>query len=397
MKHSQIAVGLFTCVSVLAARASGPATPRAPAPAEYRITDLGTLPGCDVTYATGVNDKGWVCGYAYTLGPGHAMLPRPFVWRSGKMMELPKLGGEYGQALAISELGDVGGNAQTKDYSGRPVIWKQANDFAVVQLTELKGYVECLLDDGYACGYIYQNKAHRAAIWQGSKMQVVGNPEDAESKCHGINSKGTAVGQYVPKDGQLGSMIPGDWRPALWKDGSQVALPHLLDMEKAGSGFRIRASVCEAINEDGIAAGWSETPNGRKACLWKDGKVMVLPAPDGLSAEARSINNHGVAVGAVVERVNKAGRKEYACVWRGGIAEDLNSLVPPGSGWKFRVASHISDSGYIVGYGDYDKYPDHRGRAFLLTPVPPARCVRAAGGRRNESQARSSTTVNPRA
>ena len=43
---------------------------------------------------------------------------------------------------------------------------------------------------------------------------------------------------------------------------------------------------------------------------------------------------------------------------------DLNTLVPPGTGWVLESAAAISDGGQIVGYGTLNG----KRRAFLLTP-----------------------------
>jgi probable HAF family extracellular repeat protein len=43
---------------------------------------------------------------------------------------------------------------------------------------------------------------------------------------------------------------------------------------------------------------------------------------------------------------------------------DLNTLIPPGTGWTLDQANGINDAGEIVGYGA-KKGQQH---AFLLTP-----------------------------
>src|SRR5688572_20043506 len=108
----------------------------------YRVTDLGTLPDCDSTYATAVNGSGVVVGYAYE-GAGHGIeaMSRPFVWRNGKLTELPNLGGEHGQALAVNARGDIGGYAEMPEYRDRPVIWRKLKAYAPEQLSDRSGRV----------------------------------------------------------------------------------------------------------------------------------------------------------------------------------------------------------------------------------------------------------------
>jgi hypothetical protein len=54
-----------------------------------------------------------------------------------------------------------------------------------------------------------------------------------------------------------------------------------------------------------------------------------------------------------------------AVLWENGRAHDLNSLIPPLSGWHLGRALAVNDRGQIAGTGEF------RGeiRAFLLTPV----------------------------
>ena len=49
----------------------GTAAPLQVREVRYSVTDLGTLPDCDTTYAEAVNDTGWVVGYAYRHIPPH--------------------------------------------------------------------------------------------------------------------------------------------------------------------------------------------------------------------------------------------------------------------------------------------------------------------------------------
>lgn len=329
---------------------------------QYTVTDLGTVPGCDVTYATAVNDDGWVAGYAYThVPPGHGdeMLSHPFVWHKGVLTPLATLGGEFGKALAVNSRGDAAGFAEAPKSAEKPVIWRRAENFAPSPLSEGAGGVNCLLDDNMAAGYIYPKGVVRAAVWQGNTARMPGNPHDAESRCNWVNSKGTAVGLVIPEGGHTPNMRePGDRHAAMWRDGREMRLPEL-----GGA-----TSECEAINEADVAVGWSDTKDGRKACLWNAGTVHVLGSPEGYESEAHSINRRGDIVGEMHRRAGKGGM-EGACIWRNGAAEDLNRLIPADSGWTLSVAKQISNNGLIVGIGSYAKYPDHYWRAFLLTPI----------------------------
>jgi hypothetical protein len=55
----------------------------------------------------------------------------------------------------------------------------------------------------------------------------------------------------------------------------------------------------------------------------------------------------------------------YAFLYSGGQMANLNSLLPPNSGWTLTEAVSINDAGQIVGVGTLNG----QDRAFRLTPV----------------------------
>lgn len=363
MVHQNLTHKLAACLVCILLFTLGAGSQEAHFDVQYRVTDLGTLPACDTTYATSVNDEGWVTGYAYRhVRPGHgdSIASRPFAWHNGKLTELPTLGGKYGQALAINSQGDIAGYATTGDFVDHPVIWSQSQQFAPTRLSDIPGEATCLLDDGTAAGYVFRDKKNQAAVWKDRGTRSLGDPMNAESVCNDMNSRGTAVGFVIPAGHRVESeWSPGDRHAARWKEGQQNPMPEL------GGAL----SECKAINEAGTAVGWSDTKNGRSACRWQDGKGEILPSPEGFKTEAYSINREGTIVGEAVEQANKEGWKWLAYIWKEGKGEDLNRLIPTNSGWKLSVASHISNSGLIVGYGHCDKYAEQTWRAFLLTPI----------------------------
>lgn len=62
-----------------------------------------------------------------------------------------------------------------------------------------------------------------------------------------------------------------------------------------------------------------------------------------------------------------SGLTTRAVMWTGATGNpitDLNSLLPPSSGWILNQAISINDNGFIIGYGSSDGL----GASFLLYP-----------------------------
>ena len=89
---------------------------------------------------------------------------------------------------------------------------------------------------------------------------------------------------------------------------------------------------------------------------------------------AYSINN----VGQVVGYASTTSGTSDAFLYSGGVMVDLNSLLPPNSGWQLQLATGINDSGQIAGYGTINGQT----HAFLLdtsVPEPHSLLMLAAG------------------
>jgi hypothetical protein len=106
-------------------------------------------------------------------------------------------------------------------------------------------------------------------------------------------------------------------------------------------------SVAEAINKQGDVVGMS----GNSAFLYHLGKKVQLPKPSGdagYTAIAFSINASDEIVGSLY------GRSSKAFVYLNGHAYDLQTLIPPNSGWTIADAYGVNDHGEIVGDGYYN-------------------------------------------
>jgi hypothetical protein len=63
-------------------------------------------------------------------------------------------------------------------------------------------------------------------------------------------------------------------------------------------------------------------------------------------------------------------------IWLGGSIADLNTYLPPGSGWTLTEATAINDNDQIVGYGFHDGVE----RGFLMAIPEPTSAMLALCG-----------------
>ena len=148
-----------------------------------------------------------------------------------------------------------------------------------------------------------------------------------------------------------------------------------------GKGFQLVAGTgaeVTALSSNGSVVGWttgrSGNPNfvytqanGMVNLSWGNFSTQMNPSPSGVYPGPAGINSQGLVVGSYVTGkgesafINSLDQKNFAF---GGL--DLNTLLPPKSGWVLTSATGISDAGQIVGYG-YD--PSGKFTAYELTPV----------------------------
>jgi probable HAF family extracellular repeat protein len=127
----------------------------------------------------------------------------------------------------------------------------------------------------------------------------------------------------------------------------------------------------QAVNDGGMVAGLSElVPGDHKihAFLWDGSEMRDLGILPGLPwTAATGLNAAGVIVGNVYNKPDYNG-KDYdtlAFVYRDGIMQNLNALIPPAS-FTLMIALGINDAGQILCTDGQVGAP--RAHGYLLTP-----------------------------
>ena len=95
-------------------------------------------------------------------------------------------------------------------------------------------------------------------------------------------------------------------------------------------------------NELGHVVGWSNVAGDASShgYLYADGVLTEMGTLGGAYSLASGISNSGEIVG----RAQVADGTDHAAKWVGGVAQDLNDLIPAGSGWELQYAAGVNDS-----------------------------------------------------
>lgn len=328
---------------------------------QYEIVDLGTLGG-GTSVATGISENGLVVGWA-TLPSGvkHAVM-----WDGSGIVDLgapPEF--NVSSAAAVNDSGQVAGFGEGSPQSYRGYLWENGS---WTPIGVLPGHSDSTARDIDPSGRIVGSsfivgpgeRPDSAVLWDAGVLTDLGTL-GGSSSARGINGLGQVVGfSYTyPPDGGT------QQRGFLWESGQMTALDPLPG--DIGSG-------ASDINDAGQICGWSAHASPpyfisvNRPVLWEDGAVIYLGSVFGFSrGSAGAINNHGQAVGSLA--ATSSGPR-VAFIWQDGVMENLNDLIPSGTGWTLRSAADINDAGQIVGYGVISPN-DEDLRAFLLDPFIP--------------------------
>lgn len=316
------------------------------AAASYSITDLGQLPAAKTgTRGVAVNGSGQVVGLS-----GH-----PFLWAPGQMQDinaaLPMTPLAPAMAADVNDDGVVVGWYTNTDSVVRPFRWANGvftNLAPAATMPERAVAINNAGDvavRGVGTSYLRRTDGTRAFLF-GFTPGAPLWPSD-------LNDSRQVAGYALNADRAMVA--------ALWSNGVATPLGVLPgDIN----------SVATAINARGDIVGYSfgavASPSNVRPFLWTgDGMTLLPPRAANESCIAVAVNAAGHAVGFVGWRED--GGETAALLWRDGAVVDLQTLLPPDSGWWLRAARGINDAGQITGYGVFD----NGYRAFLLTPPPP--------------------------
>jgi probable HAF family extracellular repeat protein len=326
----------------------------------YTVTDVGTLPSrYPDSLGTAVSNSGEVVGYSTA---GFSQQPwlnfyHPFSYKNGVMHDLgtlPLPGGDTpasAVALDVNDSGEVVGYASY----GFPITCCHAflysngtmqdlvtlrSDGASQALGINKSGVVVGESDGP--GDYYRDYYSHPILYDGAMHDLGVPPGFSSATAFAINASGQIVVTAYP--------LSLSYSHVFLYSGGQYQ-----DIGTPVGGPWVTATD---LNDHGEIVGNVRSTSNAYPFLYTNGAIQELPLPAGyIDGFATKINNSGEIVGYA--------RPKGALLWENGTVLDLNTLVPPNSGWSLEQANAINDTGQIVVQG----LRNGEYHALLLNPI----------------------------
>ena len=326
----------------------------------WTIRELPTLPGGGLCVANAINERGETAGQAQSS----AGIMRAVIWNSaGTIYELatPAIPGGISIAEDLNDYGYVVGRMATTTTPATAFVW-------------YRGIVTNLTASSESRAFSISNANHVAGQWS-----VAGTPPRHYAVVWGSATPGSPFflggwGGYVDFAYDIAKNAPvvagtaatqiRDRHAFLWTDSTGMRdLGTLGGYNSYGRGVSVGVWP-DSAGDTIYVVGESETVPGSMNLtpfLWYRGTMTGLGLlPGCTTGYAYGVNKRKEVVGTCW-----GGGIDRAFLWRSGSLVDLNTVLPPGSGWdRLYAAYDINESGQIAGFGSY------RGqiRGFILTP-----------------------------
>ena len=326
----------------------------APTISAMSITDLGTLGG-SASAAWGIDNNGYVVGQAQTTnGEQH-----PFTWiptyynaTSGGIIDAfgiqeiaSAISSNNGQRMSVGSIYIAGSLGQGPQ--AYPNLSGLGGTFSMARGVN-KNFVS--VGTAQALDQNYYAVSNSGALQTSSGVPGLGG---LYSVATAVNDNGHIVGEADTGAGQTHAFLYGS--------GSFGAGSQILDLGTLAGGTY---STAYAINNNDVIVGRADTSYGDyTAFIGEGGSINALPvigSPAFSDSAALGLNNCGQIVGTCYTNTGYV-----AVLWQNGQPTDLNTLLPPGSGWQLQTATGINSQSEIVGYGMIGGQQ----HAFLLKPT----------------------------
>ena len=304
----------------------------------YTFMNLGTLGGV-YSKAWSINDNGAIVGESTLLGnsTSHA-----FLYDAGSMQRIGNWSNDS-SATSINNLGHIVGNYPLNRVASKGFIY-DGTTFTTVGNNGSAGIVQM---------YDINESDTAVGLWNiNSKYWYDGTVHLITERATAINDPGYYTGYAGYSDGTY----------AFYKSTTSGDIVYL-DQTGWQTGSSCNARGMD-INNANLVVGYATAADGTTHAFRSTAGNLM----DDLGTLGAGENSYADEVNEAGQIVGKAtiGGQTHAFLYTDETMLDLNSFLPPGSGWTLTEATSINESGQIVGYGLYGgNY-----RAFLLNPDP---------------------------
>lgn len=353
------------------------------ASSSFTLTALGTLGGV-TSFALDVNNLRQVSGNSLvTSDPGSTgSLLRAYLWTAGVMKNLGSMPpippststNRFGRGYAVNDAGVVVG--EYNNDSSRAFVYQAGAMAGLIRLAgDTDGGVALDINNSNVIvGSSSNGTVSKATRWTfngatfvASDLGTIAGTASATGRAAAINDAGAVAGQSTNSSGTT--------QATLWNAGAVINLTSLGNGTRFSQAFGLNENL-EVVGASstgqtvGELIGTSSTTSITRAFVWRNGVMTELPpfnlytptnngTTTNYHSVANDINESGLVVGNS-QRIS--GSPAVATLWKDGVPMDLNSLLPPGSGWVLTNAESINDRGDIAGTGTFGG----ASRAFLL-------------------------------
>lgn len=327
----------------------------------YRIDLLPTPPAGFNLAPHKINNRGMVAGSIFEAVNGS---PEAFVYRAGRLTPLGTLGGLASEATDLNERGDVVGNLTHLDGVVRPFLYRRGRMAEIPLPDGARGDAEALdiNNTGHVLGRVYQETGGvRAFFYDGRRSVFLDDAGLSSPSFAALNDRDEIAGDAIAADNN-------DRDALIYHQGMVTRLPPPPDADPLRDitrsfvvGFNNAGQVL--LNNHGTIDGHAEDED--YAFIYQDGRYTQF-GPNFF--QANSMNERGWALG-----VSYDGFDEVVVtpgLYRDGSFHTLDELVRPADAgrWTWAYVRGINDFGAFVGRAS--------GSAFIARPVPePAAAV----------------------
>jgi probable HAF family extracellular repeat protein len=302
----------------------------------YDLTDLGAVPGQNVSAAYGLNAFGQAVGDSSS--PNGAI---PTLFSGGKAINLGTLiAGDVSVATCINGSAEIAGyepEESTNPQADHAWIYSNGRllDIHSPSLFPNGTQAAAVNDSGVVVGQGWLNSSSfHAFVYANGQMVDIGPPGSYQASAIAINNNGQILGNAFFTSGGGGTFI--------YANGKFTYLPQ--PTGASASGY--------SINSLGEVAGDIYTSSGGHAAVFTHGTWVDLGGVTGAGMRATGINTAGQVIATAVYPVQSyhpfRPGKHVAYIIGASGPVNLNTLIPANSGYTLTDAIAINDNGQIL-------------------------------------------------